>query len=438
MSAVQHNIISRSTPAWPTQLGRYAQKTTKTPLAGPDFMVQAMQFDSSQKEVYGEWERFIHPSGAIYYYNETRNTYTGLNIKDCPTVRLENFDAWVKVMRGKVSGDRTIVAKPTRTRNVDGDVYLYYLVALEAEVIGWLEPLDGTLLFRECHFAQQWNHKRLELEAQFWKHVEFFPRNFKLDHGRVRKLRTELNWFHIGKFFYALTLQNSTSATIFSNKDVMEKIIDRLASLDDISSSDGVITEPGVALFGRLYHMLRHHQYLNHYGQPEARLLRNHSMGHRSRKKDPFSFIATIAMFFLPMLVRERLNQIYVDGVVNSLDIKAFLDDFNSQNTAQITLAGVIMAVDAGFLAVQGIGTGMVAESILKGSIIFCVGCMFAGMFAQHFGEKLKSLRFAAYYLDQGMTVVLGVFSAPRFFVAYTRPTKVSSGPALGSLQVPS
>ncbi|KAG2357931.1 hypothetical protein BDR07DRAFT_1490053 [Suillus spraguei] len=96
-------------------------------------------------------------------------------------------------------------------------------------------------------------------------------------------------------------------------------------------------------------------------------------------------------MFFLPILVHEQLNQIYVDGIVNSLDLKAFLNDFNSQNTAQITLAGVIMAVDAGFLAIQG-------------------------MSAQHFGERLKSLRFAAYYLDQGMTVVLGLFSAPRFF----------------------
>jgi hypothetical protein len=212
-------------------------------------------------------------------------------------------------------------------------------------------------------------------------------------------------------------------------------------------------------------------------------------MGRRPRKIDYFHFIATIAMFCLPILVHERLNQIYVDGTVNALDIKTFVDDFSSQNTAQITLvsdisgfrmrtdcinvhlqAGVIMAVDAGFLAVQGVGTGTVAESILKGSIIFCVGCMFAGMFAQHFGEKLKSLRFAvcfysvfcsliltsstdqAYYLDQGMTVVLGVFSAPRFFCimrqviwlhlfspidAHIRPTEVLYGPALDSSQVP-
>ncbi|KAG2360705.1 hypothetical protein BDR07DRAFT_1377795 [Suillus spraguei] len=131
--------------------------------------------------------------------------------------------------------------------------------------------------------------------------------------------------------FDALTLENSTSATIFSTKEATEKIIARLASL-----------EPGVMLFGRLCHMLQYRQ---------------------------------------------------------------------------ITLAGVIMAIDAGFLAVQGVGTGMVAESILKGSIIFCVSCMFSGMFAQHFGEKLKTLRFVvsfilysvtAYYLDQGMTVVIG------------------------------
>ncbi|KAG1719210.1 hypothetical protein EDD22DRAFT_963352 [Suillus occidentalis] len=386
-----------------------------------------------------------------------QNTYTGLNIRDCPTVRLEKFEAWVKAMRGRVNEDRIIiVAEPARIPNVNGDVYLYYLVAPEAEVIGWIEPLDGTHLFRECDSARQWNHKNpiagLELEAQFWKHVEFFPHSFKLDHSRVRKLRIELDWFHTGRFYYALTLDNSTSATIFSNKDMLEKIINRLASLDYLSGSDGTITEPGVALFGRLYHMLRHHQYLHYYGQPEARLLRNHSMGRRPRKIDYFPFIATIAMFCLPILVRERLNQIYVDGTVNALDIKTFVDDFSSQNTAQITLAGVIMAVDAGFLAVQGVGTGTVAESILKGSIIFCVGCMFAGMFAQHFGEKLKSLRFAVYYLDQGMTVVLGVFSAPRFFCimrqviwlhlfspidAHIRPTEVLYGPALDSSQVP-
>ncbi|KAG1849817.1 hypothetical protein C8R48DRAFT_778410 [Suillus tomentosus] len=416
MSVLNIVPFDRSTPGWPTQLRRYAPKARQEPPLVPNFLVQAMQFDDFRQNVHREWEEHIHPSGAIYYYNRMWKTYTGLNVKDCPKVRLENFETWVKSTRGRVKGDTTIVAEPARTQNVAGDVYLYYLVVPDAHIIGWLEPLDGTHLFRECDFAREWNHKSalhfrimiyrlichsgLELEAQFWKHVEFFPHNFKLDRSLVRQLRAELDWFHA---------ENSTSATIFSNRETTEKIITRLASL----GSDGNVTEPGVALFGRLYHMLRHHQYLNYHGQPEARLLRSHSTGVRRQKREPFHFIATVAMLCLPMLVRDRLNQIYVDGLVNSLDIKNFVDDFSAQITAQITLAGVIMAIDAGFLAVQGVGTGMVAESILKGSIIFCVGCMFSGMFVQYFGEKLKTLRFAAYYLDQGMTVVIGVFSAP-------------------------
>ncbi|KAG2354763.1 hypothetical protein BDR07DRAFT_1382011 [Suillus spraguei] len=334
------------TPAWLTQLGRYTPKGKQAPPPIPDFLIEEMQFDDFRHNVYGEWEEHIHSSGAAYYYNQTR---------------LDNFEVWVKSTRGKVKGDLIIVAELARTRNVAGDVYLYYLVAPDTHIIGWLDPLDGIHLFRECDFTREWNHKRLELEAQFWKHIEFFPRNFKLDPCLVRKLRAELDWFHAD----ALTLENSTSATIFSTKEATEKIIARLASL-----------EPGVTLFGRLCHMLRHHQYLDYYGKPEARLLWSYSTGLRHRKKEPFRFITTLAMLCLPMLVRKHLNQIYVDGLVNSFDIKNFVDDFNTQITAQITLAGVIMAIDAGFLAVQGVGTGMVAESILKGSIIFCVSCI--------------------------------------------------------------
>lgn len=149
-------------------------------------------------------------------------------------------------MRGRVTKDRTIVAEPARIPNVDGDIYLYYLVAPEAEVIGWIEPLDGTHLFRECNSARQWNHKSMSPfhvltltlrpycrtgtwgavlvsyldQCWFWhwfkkphrKHVEFFPHNFKLDHSRVRKLRIELDWFHTGRFYCIAILNRMTWA----------------------------------------------------------------------------------------------------------------------------------------------------------------------------------------------------------------------------------
>ncbi|KAG1868537.1 hypothetical protein F4604DRAFT_1682184 [Suillus subluteus] len=114
---------------------------------------------------------------------------------------------------------------------------------------------------------------------------EFFPHNFKLDHFLVRKLRAELNWFH--------------AATMFSNREATEKIITRLASL----GPDGNIIEPGVTLFGRLYHML-------------------------------------------------HMFAISLTSLVNSLDIKDFVDNFSSQITAQMTLAYYL---DQGMTVVIGV-----------------------------------------------------------------------------------
>jgi hypothetical protein len=81
-----------------------------------------------------------------------------------------------------------------------------------------------------------------------------------------------------------------------------------------------------------------HHQYLNYFGQPEACLLRNHSRGPVTRTQGPFPSILAVAIFCLLVLVRECLKQIHIDGLVNYLDLKTFIDEFNSQNNAQIAL----------------------------------------------------------------------------------------------------
>ncbi|KAG1856434.1 hypothetical protein F4604DRAFT_1685463 [Suillus subluteus] len=115
--------FDRSTPVWPTQLRRYTQKASQAPLLVPDFLVQEMKFDDFRHNVYGKWEEHIHPSGATYYYSKTWNTYTGLNVRDCPKVQLENFEAWVASMRGRVKGDPTIVAEPARTQQLGHSNY---------------------------------------------------------------------------------------------------------------------------------------------------------------------------------------------------------------------------------------------------------------------------------------------------------------------------
>ncbi|KAG2346747.1 hypothetical protein BDR05DRAFT_945738 [Suillus weaverae] len=62
-----------------------------------------------------------------------------------------------------------------------------------------------------------------------------------------------------------------------------------------------------------------------------------------------------VVMFWVPMMVLKCLKNIYVDGLVNGVDIKAFMDDFNTQAKSQTTVVSVIMAVNASILAIPGL-----------------------------------------------------------------------------------
>lgn len=81
-----------------------------------------------------------------------------------------------------------------------------------------------------------------------------------------------------------------------------------------------------------------HHQFLNYYGLPEARLMRSHSVeANRQRRALPI-LLATAAMFGVPVLVLEHIASLHVDGIVNLLDIDKFVDRFNNDNLQHSTL----------------------------------------------------------------------------------------------------
>jgi hypothetical protein len=100
-----------------------------------------------------------------------------------------------------------------------------------------------------------------------------------------------------------------------------------------------------------------HHQYLNHYGQPEARLMRTHSLGERPRnlENSPVVTGVAVAMFYLPIMVLKRLREIYVDGLVSGVDIKAFTDDFSTQSKAQTTVVSATSCAQMRTLTTQAL-----------------------------------------------------------------------------------
>jgi len=118
-------------------------------------------------------------------------------------------------------------------------------------------------------------------------------------------------------------------------------------------------------------------------------------------------------MFWIPTMVLERLRNIYVDGLVNGVDMKGFVDDFGAQAKAQTTSACVIMAVNASILAIPGLGSTTATKALCSISFILSFYCIIGWTVAQHFGHRMRSLDFAVYYLQGKMVNLVIIASIP-------------------------
>ncbi|KAG2743274.1 hypothetical protein P692DRAFT_20183474 [Suillus brevipes Sb2] len=127
--------------------------------------------------------------------------------------------------------------------------------------------------------------------------------------------------------------------------------------------------------------------------------MRTHSLGerHRDLENSPFINAVAVVMLWIPMMVLRRLRKIHVDGLVNGVDMNAFLDDFISQAKSQTTVASVIMAVDASILAIPGLGSALATKTLCSISFVLSAYCIIACTIAQQFRHRMRSLDFAVW-----------------------------------------
>ncbi|KAG2352865.1 hypothetical protein BDR07DRAFT_1383805 [Suillus spraguei] len=397
-SSPQQQILNHAVGIWPTQLPRYAEVMMLGDIC-EDTSVGIKKTDVPRPSTYGHWEEFVHPLGGTYYYNRDKRTYTSVNLR-C-YADLQNIDNFIHAIRAVAQEDGWIlVVHPTIFRGEEK--FQYYFVVPDQHIIAWTEELNGYLLFRDCIQPSQWEHKRLELEAQYWKHFEFFPQQSLMDVSVVRSIRREVICY-LGDT-EAITLSQSTAGSIFWTLDQMNQIISHLASIETEDLADnGFIHETGIVFCCRILYIIRHHQYLHRHNQPEARLIQNHAVKEKHRKCKLLFFMGNTAatVFCMPVTI-ESVKRTSIDGIVNGVEVKNFVDNLSSQTKNQITLAGVSMALDIAILAIPGLGVTMASQTLCSCSLLFGVGCIFAGTMV--------------YYLQKRTALLVVITSIPTSF----------------------
>ncbi|KAG1898672.1 uncharacterized protein F5891DRAFT_1190442 [Suillus fuscotomentosus] len=338
-------LSDRGIGIWLTQLPRYAEVVSLTDDAYEDNLVRKREISDPPPLVYRDWQELVHPLGGTYFYNSRKNTYTLTNLRNSRS--LQTLDGFVNASRATAKEDAwTLVVQPMVFMGKER--FQYYYVVPGSRIIAWLEDLDGYILFRACVKPSEWRHKRLELEAQYWKHFEYFPHDLRMSRSEVRCIRGELVCY----LAEATTLRQSTAASIFWTLDEMNQIVGQLAYVEEITEND-LVPETGVVSCCRIMYMLRHHQYLHRHNQPEARLIRTHTVREKHRKFKLLHFMGNAAatMFCMPITI-ARVKSTSVDGIINGVEVQSFINDFGSQTRNQITLAGISMALDIAILAI--------------------------------------------------------------------------------------
>ncbi|KAG1779681.1 hypothetical protein EV702DRAFT_1195054 [Suillus placidus] len=354
---------------------------------------------------YGNWQELVHPLGGTYYYHNTKNVFTLANLKTY--LSLHNLKNFIDAVRAAANEDGwPLVVLPTIFMGEER--FQYYYVVPDRHVIAWLEVLNGKLLFGECIQPSEWNHKRLELEAQYWKHLEFFPHQFLMECSQVRCIRIELACY-IGE---ATTLGQSSAASMFWTLDQMNQIGTHLATIESLADND-IIEETGVVFCCRIL-APPVSQSPQSTGSPPGR---SHVVREKPRSCQLLVFMgnATAMMLCMPITI-GRIRSTSVDGILNRVEVNSFVDDFSSQAKSQVTLAGVSMAMDIAILAIPGLGTTETSQILCSCSLLFGVGCIFAGTIVQHFAEWMRSMDFASYYLRQKTKMFIVITGIPTSF----------------------
>ncbi|KAG2113384.1 hypothetical protein DEU56DRAFT_761946 [Suillus clintonianus] len=382
-------LLERGIGIWPTQLPRADDGYENT-------SVRVKEIDDPGPATYGNWQELVHPLGGTYYYNNTKNAFTPMNLRRY--LGLHHLEDFIDASRAAVNEDTWIlVVLPTIFMGEER--FQYYYVVPDQHIIAWLEDLNGELLFGECIQTSEWRHKRLELEAQYWKHFEFFPHQFQMDTSQVRRIQRELFCYIGGKpialqrltespeiKIEATILGQSSAASMFWTIGQMGQVGAHLTTIEGLVDN-GIVEETGVVFCYRV----GHHQFLNRHNQPEARLIRGHAVrkNHRTCKLLVFMGNAAAMVLCMPITI-DRIKSTSVDGVLNGVEVNSFINDFSSQAQGQITLAGVSIAMDIAILAIPGLGATEASQVICSCALLFGVGCIFAGTMLYYLQRKTK------------------------------------------------
>ncbi|KAG2069582.1 hypothetical protein BDR04DRAFT_1101474 [Suillus decipiens] len=335
------------------------------------------------------WQVYIHPEGCLYYcYDGVVNSDGCLKkihvttqadlVNDRVAETIENIAKFLYGHACRYPSFLVNAVDLVLELKIVGETVTggYYFVHHENRCLFWLHDFDGSEILQECCWTTELSHKQIELEAQYWRHVDLFPHTSALHSQILRQLQ------QIIRFAISDCMTSEVSAVCAFSIDVLKNTLDLIKDVD--VENDWIQSAHDKCLIARMMNHFRHCQYLNYHGQRGARLSRDQTVhGDSYEKRSVMMKCLAPLLFNAPYEHIHSLHKLYVDSIVNQLDWRTFVQKLNAEMQAFNLLATVLLSVNVGFLTIQSVDNGRgqsLSQVASYVSVISSFGSMLLGV----------------------------------------------------------
>lgn len=324
-----------------------------------DYKIKAYQveYPSHDGNLPEGWTAHVHPEGARYFLHAQTRTYTESDV--CSQEVLHDITYFSNYLHGELRiaidtkkidvdyDDVELVLEPKKAGCAD-IICCYYFVNPPERCLFWLDEYDAEDMLGECRGVTALSHKRLAVQAQYWKHWELFPNLCPVAHD----ILDELKELMLHATCDHLTTTRSAAAL---SADELKQYFEIVKWIKVNSSGDRVHV---VVIIGRLMHTFCRNQYLNFHGQPCARLSVDQTVRGWSYKPSIYMTIFAPLLCMAPVAHVRSLHTSFVDDLASTSEWKIFITKLNGQLQNLNLLGTVLLGANVGFLAIQSVDSG--------------------------------------------------------------------------------
>ncbi|KLO09725.1 hypothetical protein SCHPADRAFT_553603 [Schizopora paradoxa] len=302
------------------------------------------------------WSPHTHPEGQLYFESMRRDGQFVYLTEDNLYER-KNVDAierFIEAFEKKAIDISLTIELPERMEvfssldeDNDEDSWHYYCVDTARRCIFWIDKIDLTWMAEVVGSVPTKAHLKYGLDYEYWIHVEHFPFHQTIPDDLIANVMGI-------SIYYATDSMTSLDSTSPYGKEKALELVDLSKHLHDLKKtrySHGY----AVVAAARLMTVFVNEKFFHFAGQHGARLSRHQSIRGDKRKRTLFIRLISPFLFFAPEAHLSSLENIYVDGIVNSHPWMTYVTKLQEDWTQQVLFSAVLIAASVSFLAVPSV-----------------------------------------------------------------------------------